>query len=97
MLRLDASDGTRVWSTALPNFVKEKPKRRSEIYAHHGPILAGGRLYLASTDGQLRSFDPVSGTLVGTVEIPNGATTAPVVAGGVLYVVSSKGQLHAFR
>lgn len=96
-LRLSASDGARIWGTQLPNFVKDKPKRRAEVVAHHGPILAGGRLYLASNDGLLRSFDPASGALLASIEIPGGATTAPIVAGGVLYVVSTKGQLHAFR
>ncbi|ABG31400.1 PQQ-like beta-propeller repeat protein [Roseobacter denitrificans] len=97
LLRLDASDGSRIWGTPLPRFVKDRPRRRAEIYAHHGPILAGRRLYVASNDGFLRSFDPASGALVNTVEIAGGATTSPVVAGGVLYVVSSNGRLHAFR
>ena len=62
----------------------------------HG-FVAGGRVRVASSDGLLRSFDPKNGALVGSVEIPDGATTAPAVAGGVLYVVSTKGELHAFR
>ncbi|WP_299670630.1 PQQ-like beta-propeller repeat protein [uncultured Roseobacter sp.] len=97
LLRIDASDGTRIWGTQLPNFVKDRPRRRAEVFAHHGPILAGGRIYVASNDGLLRGFDPESGALVSSTEIPGGATTAPVVAGGVLYVVSTNGQLHAFR
>ncbi|MFK7835256.1 MAG: PQQ-binding-like beta-propeller repeat protein [Sulfitobacter sp.] len=97
LLRLDAADGRRIWGVPLPNFVKDKPRRQSEVVAHHGPVVAGGRVIIASNDGQLRSFDPVSGGLTGSVEIPGGATTAPVVAGGTLYVVSRKGQLLAFR
>jgi outer membrane protein assembly factor BamB len=97
LVRLDASTGQRIWGAKLPNFVKEKPKRQSEVFAHYGPILAGGRIIIASNDGVMRSYDPTNGALIGTVEIPGGATTAPVVAGGTLYVVSSKGQLHAFR
>ncbi|MGZ2258488.1 outer membrane protein assembly factor BamB family protein [Roseobacter sp. A03A-229] len=97
LLRIDASDGSRIWGTQLPNFVKDRPRRRAEIFAHHGPILAGGRIYVASNDGLLRGFNPESGALVTSTEIPGGATTAPVVAGGVLYVVSTNGQLHAFR
>jgi outer membrane protein assembly factor BamB len=81
----------------MERFVKDNPKRRSEIVAHHGPVLAGGRLHVASNDGFLRSYDPRSGALLSSVEIPGGATSDPVVAGGVLYVVSTKGQLHAFR
>ena len=97
LVRLDASDGSRIWGARLPNFVKDKPKRQSRIFAHYGPVIAGGRVIIASDDGLLRSYDPTDGTLLGTVAIPDGATTAPVVAGGMLYVVSSNGQLHAFR
>ena len=97
LLRLDASDGTRIWGTKLPNFTARKPQRQSEVYTHHGPILAGGRILVASSDGLLRSFDPVSGGLISTVEIAGGASTAPVVAGQTLYVVTRKGQLVAYR
>ena len=64
---------------------------------HHGPILAGGLLYVASSDGGLTAFDPVSGDVVQTLDIPGGATTIPVVADETLYVVSKTGKLHAFR
>ena len=97
LLRLDASDGSRIWGARLPNYTRDRPGKTAEVFAHHGPILAGGRLIIASNDGVLRSFSPEDGSLVGTLEIPNGATTRPVVAGGALYVVSTKGQLHAFR
>lgn len=97
LLRLSAADGSRVWGTALPEFTRERPTRRSQIFAHHGPVLAGGRLIVASSDGLLRSYDPVSGSLVGVADIPSGATTAPVVAGQTLYVVNRKGNLIAYR
>ncbi|MEM6305614.1 MAG: PQQ-binding-like beta-propeller repeat protein, partial [Pseudomonadota bacterium] len=97
LVRLDASDGSRIWGVALPNFVKERPRRQSEIVAHYGPVLAGGRIIIVSNDGLMRSYSPTDGALLGTTEVPGGATTAPAVAGGTLYVVSAKGQLHAFR
>ncbi|MEH6645382.1 PQQ-like beta-propeller repeat protein [Sulfitobacter sp.] len=97
LLRLDASDGSRIWGTPLPNFTKTKPKRQGTIFTHHGPIVAGGRVIVASGDGILRSFDPVNGALVASAEIPGGATTAPVVASRTLYVVSANGQLLAYR
>lgn len=97
LLRLDASDGSRIWGTLLPRFTTDRPRRRAEVFVHHGPVLAGGRIHVASNDGLLRSFDPESGALIASVEIPGGATADPVVVGGVLYVVSASGQLHAFR
>ena len=97
LIRLNAEDGTQVWRQKLPFFVKERPRRKAEIHAHHGPVIAGGQLVVASNDGLIRFFDPASGALIRTVEVPGGATTNPVVAGRTLYVVSTKGQLHAFR
>ncbi len=97
LLRLDAATGEEVWRYDLPYFTKDKDKKRRTIYAHHGPILAGGRLITASTDGLIRAFDPASGKLIGTANIPGGAASDPVVAGGTLYVVSKSGVLLAFR
>lgn len=97
LVRLSAEDGTRIWGTKLPFFVKDRPRRQKEIFAHYGPVLAGGSLFVASNDGKIRKFDPASGALIGTGEIPGGATTNPVFAGGVMYVVSSNGELYAFR
>ncbi len=97
LLRLDAQTGARIWAMPLPKFTKDRPRRQSQIFPHHGPILAGGRIWVASGDGVLRSFNPEDGALLGTTEIPGGATTAPVVAGGTIYLVSSAGQLHALR
>jgi outer membrane protein assembly factor BamB len=97
LVRLNGADGSVIWAQDLPGFVKDKPNRRGPIVAHYGPILAGGRIVIASNDGFLRFFNPVNGALVHQVEVPGGATTAPVVAGQTLYVVSTKGDLHAFR
>ena len=97
LVRMDAATGAVIWQADMPYFVKEKPKRRKAIYAHYGPVLAGGRIVVASSDGKLRLFNPVDGTLVATADIPGGAASAPALAGGVLYVVGGNGQLHAFR
>lgn len=97
LVRLSADDGSVIWKSGLPNFVEARFGRREKSYAHYGPVLAGGRLVVTSSDGQIRSFDPVSGVLVSSVAIAGGAASAPVVAGGTLYVVSKDGQLVAFR
>ncbi len=97
LVRVDAATGEVIWQIELPYFVKDKPTRRKAIYAHYGPLLAGGRLLVASSDGQMRFFDPRDGALLGAVEIPGGAAAAPVAAGGLVFVVGTKGQLHAFR
>ncbi|WP_292293289.1 PQQ-binding-like beta-propeller repeat protein [Marivita sp.] len=99
LIRLNAEDGTRIWAVDLPGYepVRRPQRRRDSAYVNHGPILAGGRLIVASSDGFLRSFDPTTGDLIGQTEIRGGATTRPVVANGTLYVVSTNGVLHAYR
>ncbi len=97
LVRLDAETGAVIWSVEMPYFTEEKIKRRKGIYAHYGPVLAGGRIMVVSSDGLLRAFDPTNGSLTYTTEIPGGASAQPAVAGGVLFVVGGNGQLHAFR
>lgn len=97
LVRLDAGDGTPVWRVELPGFVENRERRQHTRYAHYGPILAGGRLIVASSDGLIRQFNPESGALLGTLDIPGGATANPIVVNQTLYVVSGRGQLLAFR
>ena len=97
LVRLDAKTGERIWGVPLPYYTKAKTRKRKAIYANLGPVLAGGRLWVASSDGVMRGFNPVDGTLVGQVAIPGGAATRPVVVNGTAYLVSRDGKLLALR
>lgn len=97
LVRLDAATGETIWAEELPFFTRERLTRRKSVFSHFGPVLAGGRLLVASDDGQLREFDPVTGSLIAAVPLPRGAARNPVVAGGTLYLVTEDGTLHAFR
>ena len=97
LTRLDAATGARIWSVPLPFFENQRQSRRKATFVHYGPVLAGGRLMVASDDGMLRSFDPVNGAVLSEVTLPGGAARNPVVAGGTLYIVTERGQLLAFR
>lgn len=97
VVRLNAADGTAVWRIALPAPDLTSSNRQRAVTAYFGPVLAGGRLIVTASDGQIRQFDPTSGALIGADEIAGGAASAPVVAGNTLYVISKTGQLVAFR
>lgn len=97
LMRLDASNGQPIWSHPLPLFASERPRRQSTIFPQHGPVLAGGRLWVASGDGPLRGFDPTSGEMGIELQVPRGAASAPIVMGGTMFVLSRDGRLHAFR
>ncbi len=95
LMRINASNGDVLWSVQLPEY--EKPNKRRGFILHHGPIVAGGQVFVAGADGQLRGFDPTSGAETSSANIPGGAASAPVIAGGVMYIQSQNGKLHAFQ
>ncbi|MDG3042744.1 outer membrane protein assembly factor BamB family protein [Roseicyclus marinus] len=97
LIRLDASDGSRVWGTELPLYQRDRPRRREAVFTHYGPVLAGGRLVVASGDGLIRLFSPESGDLIGTLELRGGAASHPILVEDTLLVVSQDGRLHAYR
>ncbi len=97
LVRMDAGTGAVIWSVDMPYYTKDKAKKQRAIYAHYGPVLAGGRVVVASSDGTLRLFSPTDGALVGSADIGGGAASAPALAGGLLFVIGGNGQLQAFR
>jgi outer membrane protein assembly factor BamB len=97
LVRLDARTGNRIWGVQLPLFTTDRIRRRQGVYAHYGPVLAGGQLVVASGDGVIRAFDPSTGRLVATTELPGGAASNPVIANGLLFVTDADGRLNAYR
>ncbi len=97
LVRLDAASGTEIWSRDLPYFRRERTRKAKAIFAHYGPVLAGGALWVASDDGTLKSYDPATGADRATIGLPGGAASSMAVAGRTMYIVSERGQLHAFR
>lgn len=97
LVRLDAATGETVWSVEMPYYTNERERRRAAIVPHFGPVLAGGRIVVASGDGLVRFFNPVDGAAVGSVQVPGGAAAPPAFAAGLMLIAGGNGQLHAFR
>ena len=97
LIRLDVDSGARIWGSELPLFEANRERRRKAVFGHYGPILAGGRLVVASGDGVIRLFAPDTGALSGTLALRGGAASHPIVVGDTLLVVSTEGRLHAYR
>lgn len=97
LVRLDAASGSHIWAQQLPLYDQEKPRRRKGVYAHYGPVAAGGKLWVASSDGVLRGYAPDSGVLAAQLALPKGAASDPIVVGGVMYVMLDDGSLAAIR
>jgi outer membrane protein assembly factor BamB len=62
-----------------------------------GPILAGGRLILAGSEGFVMEINPETGETLRDWDAGGAVIISPVVAGGTLYILSEDGTLSAYR
>ncbi len=62
-----------------------------------GPILAGNRLILANSAGQLVNVSPTDGAVQSTTALNRGVSLSPVVAKNMLYILDDDGRLTADR
>jgi outer membrane protein assembly factor BamB len=101
LVRLDAMRGEEIWAVALPEFHPNRSwfgdRTPFRAITHFGPVLAGGRLWVASGDAHLRGFSPVNGELLAEITLPAGAAAAPAVADRVMYIVTDDGRLLALQ
>ena len=95
VLRLDVRDGATLWAQSLDGF--EDMEERTDPITWAGPVLAGGKVWLTSSDGRLLSFDGESGAPEAVIEMPDGSVTGPIAAGGTIYVLTDGGDLLAYR
>ena len=95
LLCLSRSNGHVRWINQLPQFYKPKSKKGELEYS--GPVLAGGRLIVAGSNGTLINIDPVTGSFQSQTNVGAGVSMSPVVANNMLYIFDDRGQLHAFR
>lgn len=83
------------WISELPAW--RKPKKKTGPIRWHGPILAGNKLILVSTEGALVFADPATGKVQNERDLDHGVSLAPIVADNMLYVLTDEGRLIAFR
>ncbi len=85
-------DGLVRWAESL----KQMDRTRDVTPTLYGPVLAGGRLLVASAAGDLLQFSASEGTPMATIDITSGVASAPVVAADRLYLVTNDATLHAY-
>jgi len=95
LLCLARNTGRARWSTQLARFENEK-KRKSAIF-WTGPVLAGGRLWIANSRGEVLSASVEDGSVRPFTKVGKSVSLAPVVAGRTLYVLDDGGKISAFR
>jgi outer membrane protein assembly factor BamB len=90
--RLDGSVG---WAVQLDAW--EDMKKLRDAITWFGPVLAGGRLWVAGSQGLMLSVDATSGKVLGTTKLSAAAAMAPVLAGGSIYVLTEDGTITCYR
>jgi len=92
---LDRMTGAIQWITTLDLF--ENPNKRKNRIAWSGPIIAGGRVFLASSTGEGVLLNAYDGSVMRELNLNDNVFVAPVIANETIYVVTDEARLIALR
>ncbi|MBL8557252.1 MAG: PQQ-binding-like beta-propeller repeat protein [Hyphomonadaceae bacterium] len=92
---IERMTGQVFWVTQLKRYRDEKD-RKGRI-AWTGPVLAGGKLVLASSEGQAVVVNPASGAVDKTLNVGGPVYIAPIAAAGSVFLLSDEGKLVVIR
>jgi outer membrane protein assembly factor BamB len=95
LLCIAKNSGKVRWVAQLPRWVN--PKKKDNAIYWTGPVLAGDRLWVTNSRGEIHVVSALDGV---SVRYGKGAapyTLAPVVAGGVLYLLDDAGKITAMK
>ena len=91
---LERDTGKVKWVTPLTQYQDEK---RHKPILWGGPVLAGDRLLVGGSTGELLALSPYTGEIIGKLNVGDPMRLAPVVANRVVYVLADNGRLIALR
>lgn len=95
LLCISRATGKIRWIAPLQRF--ENPKKRKGPINWTGPVLAGDRLIVANTKGEVWQVAPADGSATQLFELGDAISQPPVVANATLYMLEDNGRITAFR
>ncbi len=95
LLCIARGSGKVRWISQLPRWRDEEDKQGAINWV--GPVLAGDRLIVASSDGRLANIAPGTGALQSETKAGGPVFLQPVVANNTLYTLTNDGRLTAWR
>lgn len=95
LLAIARNTGRIRWISELGRW-KDPEDREGPIF-WTGPVLASNRLWVASSEGEVRSVDVMTGEARLFTELKDSVSLPPLVAGGTLYILDDSGQINAWR
>ncbi len=95
LLCMSRTTGKARWIAELRRFRNVKKKKGPILW--YGPVLAGGRLVLTNSRGEITSVSPTDGAVGQVIEAKTPFTLPPIVANATLYTLDQKGRITAYR
>ncbi|MEJ2409092.1 MAG: PQQ-binding-like beta-propeller repeat protein [Novosphingobium sp.] len=95
ILAIARATGRVRWLTQLTRYKNEKKRKHPFFWV--GPVLAGGKLWVANSHGRVGTVDPATGAYTPFTELKDGVMLEPVVANNTLYILDNSGRITAFR
>jgi outer membrane protein assembly factor BamB len=92
---IKAGTGQVVWVKDLEKFSNEKKQKGRLTYA--GPVIASGRVLVASSKGELIAFDPQTGDETDRLKIGDPVYIEPIAVQDKLIVLTDDARLVAIR
>jgi len=95
LLAIARSTGRVRWLTQLTQWGNAKKKTKPIFWT--GPVLAGNRLWMASSRGQVMSADVATGAVTQFADVNASVSLPPLVANQTLYILDDDGKIYAWR
>ncbi len=94
LLALEKASGKIVWNTNVP--VTNNEENTSGVFAK-GPVLAGNRLLVTSSNGYVFAISPYNGKIIGYITLSDGVSVSPVVARGMVLFTTNDAEIVAYK
>jgi outer membrane protein assembly factor BamB len=91
---LSRDTGKVKWVTPLTQY-QDEARKRPVLWS--GPVLAGDRLLIGGTLGELLAVSPYDGKILGKLDLRDPMRLGPVIANRTIYVLTDSGRLIALR
>ncbi|NBC35842.1 PQQ-binding-like beta-propeller repeat protein [Novosphingobium sp. FSY-8] len=95
LLCIARSTGKVRWVAQLARY-KNVKKKEGMIY-WTGPVLAGDRLWVTNSQGEVHMISAMDGVDAKYGEVSAPVSLAPIVANGIMYILDDSGRITAFK
>ena len=93
-MAVSRDNGKIKWVTPLTQYQDDK-RRKPVLWG--GPVLAGDRLLVVSSLGDMLALSPYTGEILGKLDLRDPVRLAPIIANSTIYVLTDSGRLIAYR